>query len=188
MRDTLGTGGAHAAFGGALTQRMLEVLMNVRSLPSTAAALVIAAGALLCLSPGPAQAHGGYRGHGGFGGPRVGVFIGAPIVPFYYGPRYYYPPPVYYYDYPPVVRVVPAPPVVYVERGDVQAPAPDPVPPPSAPQPQPQPQPPVQSAQPQAAQGPEWFFCNDSNTYYPYVRECATPWQRVPAQPPAGAR
>jgi len=184
VRDTLGTGGAHAAFGGALTQRMPEVLMNVRSLRSTAAALVIAAGALLCLSAGPAQAHGGYRGHGGFGGPRVGVFIGAPIVPFYYGPRYYYPPPVYYYDYPPVVRVVPAPPVVYVERGDAQAPAPDYVPPPSAPQPQP----PVQSAQPQAAQGPEWFFCNDSNTYYPYVRECASPWQRVPAQPATGPR
>ena len=184
MRDILGTGGTHAAFGGALIQRMPETLMTFRSLSSHGAALALAVGAVLCLSAGPAQAHGGYRGYGGFGGPRVGVYFGAPIVPFYYGPRYYYPPPAYYYDYPPVVRVVPAPPVVYVERGDAQAPAPDYVPPPSAPQPQP----PVQSAQPQAAQGPEWFFCNDSNTYYPYVRECATPWQRVPAQPPAGAR
>ena len=185
MRDALGTGGTHAAFGGALIQRMPETLMTFRSVCSQAAALALAVGAVLCLSTGPAQAHGGYRGHGGFGGPRVGVYFGAPIVPFYYGPRYYYPPPAYYYDYPPVVRVVPPPPVVYVERGDAQAPAPDYVPAPSAAQPQGQP---ALSAQPQPAQGPEWFFCNDSNTYYPYVRECASPWQRVPAQPSTAPR
>jgi hypothetical protein len=185
VRDTLGTGCAHAAFGGALIQRMVETLMTFRSLSFRTAALALAAGTLLSLSAEQAQAHGGYRGHGGFGGPRVGVYFGAPIVPFYYGPRYYFPPPAYYYDYPPVVRVVPAPPVVYVERGDAQAPAPDYVPAPSASQPQVQPAP---SAQPQPAQGPEWFFCKDSSTYYPYVRECASPWQRVPAQPSTGPR
>ena len=128
-------------------------------------ALILAAGFVLATIALPAEAHGRR------GGGRVGVYIGGPIVPFY-GPRFYYPPPVYYapplsyYDYPPAVRVVPAPPVVYVERGDALEPAP----------------PVAQAAQPQA---PEWFYCTDSATYYPYVRECASPWQRVPAQPPA---
>jgi hypothetical protein len=68
---------------------------------------------------------------------------------------YYYPPPVYYY-YPPAPVVVqpPAPPV-YMERSDVI---------------------------PETAG--TWFFCRESNSYYPYVRECPGGWQRVPAQPP----
>jgi hypothetical protein len=24
-----------------------------------------------------------------------------------------------------------------------------------------------------------WYFCPDSKTYYPYVKQCASPWQRV---------
>ncbi|MDH3319437.1 MAG: hypothetical protein OEO84_07070 [Betaproteobacteria bacterium] len=24
-----------------------------------------------------------------------------------------------------------------------------------------------------------WYFCADSKTYYPYVKQCASPWQRV---------
>jgi hypothetical protein len=28
-----------------------------------------------------------------------------------------------------------------------------------------------------------WFFCRPANTYYPYVKECPTGWERVPAQP-----
>ena len=28
-----------------------------------------------------------------------------------------------------------------------------------------------------------WYFCPDSNTYYPYVKECASPWQRVEPKP-----
>lgn len=28
-----------------------------------------------------------------------------------------------------------------------------------------------------------WYFCPDSNTYYPYVNRCASPWHRVAPQP-----
>ena len=37
------------------------------------------------------------------------------------------------------------------------------------------------SPQPQG----EWYYCADSNSYYPYVRDCPGGWQRVPAQPPS---
>lgn len=68
--------------------------------------------------------------------------------------------PFYYQHYYQEVIVVPAP--VYVERQ--VAPPPPPV---SAP---------VQQA--------DWFYCQASGAYYPYVRECPAGWQRVPAQPP----
>ena len=69
-------------------------------------------------------------------------------------------PPVWYYPaptyyYPPPVVSVPAP--AYIERSDAAAPPP-----------------------------PEhwWYYCADSQTYYPYVQQCATPWQRVSPRPP----
>src|SRR5689334_12119918 len=58
----------------------------------------------------PGWAHGGGHHHGHA---RVGVFIGAPLWPWYYPAPYYYPPP---YAYPPVVTVPAAPPPVYVEQ------------------------------------------------------------------------
>jgi hypothetical protein len=64
-----------------------------------------------------------------------------------------------YYPYPYAYPgAVAAPPVGYVEQGYVQ-PAP---------------------AQPQG----EWYYCAESKSYYPYVRECPGGWQRVPTQPP----
>jgi len=30
-----------------------------------------------------------------------------------------------------------------------------------------------------------WYYCPDTRTYYPYVRECASPWQPVSPTPPA---
>jgi hypothetical protein len=100
-----------------------------------------------------ADARGGHfhRHHGA----RVGVFIGAPLLfaPYYY-PRYYYPPTV----------VVPAPAAsspVYIE------------------QPLGEPGPPAVGAPPAA--GAYWYFCRDTQTYYPYVQQCASPWERVPA-------
>jgi hypothetical protein len=69
-----------------------------------------------------------------------------------------YPPAWYYpppaYYYPP--PVVAAPPV-YVERTEAASP------------------PPAE---------PYWYYCPDSRTYYPYVKDCRSPWQRVPARPP----
>ena len=87
---------------------------------------------------------------------------------FYFGgpawTPYYYPPPAYYYYPPPVV--VQQPPV-YVEQ-PVQS-----APPPPAPQ----------SSTPQSATDNSWYFCRDTQTYYPYVQSCASPWQRVPPRP-----
>ena len=67
--------------------------------------------------------------------------------------------PGYYYYPPPAYYyppvVVQQQPPVYVERSDT------------------------------VPEGPgTWFYCRDSNNYYPYVKQCPGGWQRVPAQPP----
>lgn len=102
---------------------------------------------------------------------RVGVYIGAPVVvsPFFYGPRpfYYGYGPAYGYPYgyspayyPPVV--VREEPLVYIEQQAPVATAPAP------------------GTAPQAQQQQQhWFFCQDTQTYFPHVQNCATPWQRV---------
>jgi hypothetical protein len=137
--------------------------------------------------------HGFWHGHGhgfGHGSPRIGVFIGGPA--FFPPPRVFHPrpaliyaPPVIYSApvwSPPVVysapRIIYSEPPVYIERNDLQRP--QYVQPPVSVAPQAPPPPQVSAAAPPAF---DWFFCVDSNTFYPYVRECATPWQRVPAQP-----
>ena len=125
---------------------------------------VLAGALLIGLSAADsASARGGARGggfhHGGFHhGARVGVFIGAPVFAWGYGyGPYYYPP--YYYPpayYPPAV----AAPQTYVERADEQ----------------------VAPAVPSDASS--WYYCPDSKAYYPYVKSCPGPWQRVAPQPP----
>jgi len=66
---------------------------------------------------------------------------------------HWYPAPAYYYHPAPVYVQPPAPPV-YVERSDV------------------------------VPEGPgTWYFCRESNSYYPYVKQCPGGWTRVPAQP-----
>ena len=71
----------------------------------------------------------------------------------WYHPWYYAPPPVYYYPSAPLVVQPPAP-TVFVERSDVV---------------------------PEGAAS--WYFCRESNAYYPYVKQCPGGWQRVPARP-----
>jgi hypothetical protein len=84
----------------------------------------------------------------------IGINLGYPL----YGPEYYPYGPYYSpYYYPPIVAVPSAPPV-YVEQGQLQ------------------------SAPTQAQ--PDWFYCAESRTYYPYTQECPGGWQRVPSQPP----
>jgi len=68
----------------------------------------------------------------------------------------WYYPPYYYY--PPVV-VAPAPPPTYIEQ--------------------------AQPAPAQQSQG-FWYYCAESKTYYPYVKECPGGWQRVTPQPAPG--
>lgn len=115
----------------------------------------------------------GYHGHGGFSHARVGVYIGAPLLfaPWYYPSPYYYPPPV-------VVRervVVREPLVYYDERGN-----PVPSTAPQVAQAPAQAQPPAQPS----SGAPTWYFCVDTQTYYPYAQTCASPWQHVIPQPP----
>jgi hypothetical protein len=110
-----------------------------------------------------ASARGYHRHHRS----SVGIFIGAPLLfapyyyPRYYGPRYYYPPSYYY---PPAVVTAPASPPVYIEQN-----------------------PPVESQAPTQSSGSYWYYCRDSQSYYPYVQQCASPWQQVVPQsaPPA---
>ena len=110
---------------------------------------------------------GGHKSYYYRGGHRhyrsgVDVVIGGSFwgPPWYYPPYSYYRPysyPYYYpYSYAPVVEV-PSEPPVYIER-----------------------------SQPDSSPLPNvWFYCPESKTYYPYVKECSGGWQTVPAEPPA---
>lgn len=101
--------------------------------------------------------HGGWRHSHGFG--HLGAFIGGSIVAGALLSPWYYREP-YYSSYPTFVEVVPAGPTVYIEQ--------------------------PRAAQPAAPDaGSWWYYCNESRTYYPYVRECVSPWQRVAPTPPA---
>jgi len=75
-----------------------------------------------------------------------------------YWPGAYYSPYYSPYYYPRVVAVPAAPPT-YVEQGDER---------------------------PAAAQTQSyWYYCAESKTYYPYVKQCPGGWQQVAPQPPA---
>jgi len=103
---------------------------------------------------------GGHRfsGHANFG-----VYIGPGFGwPWYYGP--YYSP--YYYPYSYYPPVVPSGPQVYVEEQNVAV---APVPQQGAPAQQP---------------ASWWYFCQKTQSYYPYVKECPGGWQKVAPQPP----
>ena len=93
-------------------------------------------------------------------GPRArvhfGVVVGAPLFWGYPYYPYYYPPPYAYY---PAPVYQPATPPVYVERD-----------------------------QP-AAEGPAqnwWYYCDQSQSYYPYVKTCPGGWKRVAPTPNPG--
>jgi hypothetical protein len=108
---------------------------------------------------GRSGGHSGGSHFGGhhFGAPRVSLGI---VVGAPFG---YYPQPYYYYppNYPPIVTEPSLPPV-YIEQGSSQ-PAPAP------------------------SQGEgDWYYCAESQAYYPYVKECAEGWQHVAPQPPPG--
>ena len=93
---------------------------------------------------------------------HFGFYFGGPA---WYPAPYYYPPPAYYYPPPVVVQQPP----VYVEQHAPAPPAPAP-----------------QSSAPQSATDSSWYYCRDTQAYYPYVQSCASPWQRV-APRPAGS-
>ena len=97
---------------------------------------------------------------------RVGVFMGAPVAPYYYpvapAPYYYAP----YPAYPAPVIVDPGQPDVYIEKGQVEG---------------------AQNAGSTGSAG-TWYYCDAAKMYYPYVKQCAGGWREVPATPPAQGR
>ena len=136
----------------------------MRTLPKTAATLVMVLFATLASSAAMAQHH-----HGGHGGSHVnfGVSFGFPLfgpayypAPYYGYPAYAYPAPVYGYP-APAYGYPAASAQAYVEQGAVQA-----------------------APAPSQASG-DWYYCAASQAYYPYVERCPAGWQRVPAQPPS---
>lgn len=144
----------------------------MNTLPKALGILALAGLATLASGAAIAQHHG----HGG--GVRFGISLGVPIYGsgYYPAPYYTYPAPAYVYPAPPYVYPAPAysypapavaysSPPVYIERSVAQ-PAPAP-------------------AQAQAPTQADWYYCAASKGYYPYVNECPSGWQRVPAQPPA---
>jgi len=93
----------------------------------------------------------------------LGVYLGDPWIysPYYYPYPYSYPYSVYsprVYAPPLAPIVVTTPPSVYVE------------------------QPVVSLAAPTLEAG-FWYYCADSQAYYPYVKQCAGTWQKVAPQP-----
>ncbi|WP_233867326.1 hypothetical protein [Paraburkholderia adhaesiva] len=118
--------------------------------------LGVAVAAIACAS-GVAHAH-------------VGVVVGVggpwyyPVVP---GPYYYGPP-------GPVIVAPPPEPPDYIEQGQPESGQNDP----SYAQ-----GPGYAAADDQGDAGSTWYFCDASKTYYPYVKECASGWRAVPAQP-----
>lgn len=127
--------------------------MKTKFVKSTLMAAAIAAAALAAM---PASAHGRH-GHGTR--LSLGFVFGAPA---FYGPRYYAPYPYYrpYYPYPAefvVPYASPPAPTVYIERESAQS---APTLPPGY-----------------------WYYCAESQAYYPYVKQCAGAWQQVAPQP-----
>jgi len=99
---------------------------------------------------------GGFGFRGGFGPRFRGGVVVAPTIGF----GFYDPWWAYPYPYPYY-----APPPVVVET----APAPGYAPPADG-----------------APLGQNWYYCNNPQGYYPYVRTCNGPWQAVPAAPNNG--
>jgi hypothetical protein len=87
---------------------------------------------------------------------------------WYFYPEPHYPYPIYVAE---VVEFEPAPvvvvpPVVVAQPPPVAVVPPVPAPPPIGPAP-----------------AQFWYFCQDSNAYYPYVASCQSGWRQVPATP-----
>ena len=96
---------------------------------------------------------------------HFGFNFGVPVWGGWYAP-YYYAPPVYY------------PPAYYPPAYYQPAYIPPVVAPPSQP---------ALMEQPRPQQGaPVWYYCAQTKAYYPYVKQCAGEWERVPVTPPPG--
>jgi hypothetical protein len=112
------------------------------------------------MSSNSVWARGGHGGGWGHGGGYYsGIGLGLGLG---YGLGYYggsyYSP---YYAYPPAVVTVPVAPPVYIQ----QAPA-------------------VVQQNPSGF----WYYCNNPQGYYPYIKQCPDGWQQVDPIPPSMPR
>ncbi len=109
---------------------------------------------LVAATPSHAWRHG-FHGHPGF---RTHVFIGL-------GPAFWWGPPYPYWWYPPPPYYVYAPPPVVVQEPPVYVQQPPPPPPPP---------------------GAEayWYYCPNTQAYYPSAATCPEPWVRVTPRTP----
>lgn len=99
------------------------------------------------------------RGHGGRTGHSsigFGLYFGAPYTYPYYPLPYY---PYSYYPPPVVINPVPQQPPVYIE----QSPA---------------------VSEKNSSERYYWYYCEKSESYYPYVKECPDGWQKLAPTPP----
>ncbi len=118
--------------------------------------LIVVVAVLLFVGIGSSWAGGRfYGGVGVYVGP--GPYWGGPYYgrPFFPGP-YWYPGP--YYPPTQVIVVPPPEPMVYIEKD-------------------------YAPAEPAKDTKNYWYFCRESNGYYPYVSECPRGWQRVDPLP-----
>lgn len=125
------------------------------------ASLALASSVASAHPPGHGGGHGGWRGN-------VGIYFGSPY-PFYPYPYAAYPYP-YVYSPPPVIVTQSPQPQVYIEQDSSTA------------------QTPAQTTPP-AASGSNngqgyWYYCEQSDGYYPYVKECPAGWKQVTPSPP----
>ena len=111
--------------------------------------------------------HGGGYWYGGWDWPYFGLGVAAGAIlsyPYYpYYPYYSYP----YYD--PYLYAPTYSPVIYRERGaaytDEYGYS--------------------EPARTRSSSESTWYYCRQSNAYYPYVKRCAGEWEKVPAIPPS---
>lgn len=135
--------------------------MKNRSLVLIVGLIVITA---ILISGAPVMAGGGHGGGWGWGYFGLGLATGALLsYPYYYQPYYpYYPYYSYYpYAYAPAYRTSPT--VIYREREPAYA-EPD---------------------RARYSSRNTWYYCKESNAYYPYVRNCPGGWEKVPTVPPS---
>jgi hypothetical protein len=119
--------------------------------------IIIAAIVVLLMGFMPGSGADARGGHGGYGGHGNHVGVGVWLGPGW-GPGWWGP--YYYPNYYPYYQELP---VVIEQQPDVYI------------QPAPQPE----------QQPIYWYFCNDPQGYYPYVKQCPSGWMKVAPTPPA---
>ena len=110
--------------------------------------------------------HGDGYWYGGWGWPYFGLGVAAGAIlsyPYYSYPHYSYP---YYdpYGYAPAY----SPGVIYRQRGDAYTDEYE-----------------SEPARARSSSESTWYYCRQSNAYYPYVKRCSGEWEKVPAIPPS---